>query len=165
VTGRRHLAAPRLPNLTFQTPVSPGVGEIYFDAGLNAAFVFDGTVWQMCQAEREYVFQQQGTLTVKTGTQRLYRDTNMFFTGGLISVTTPPTGANLICDINKNGTTIYTTQGNRPQLGVGTNYAPLATPDIVAFTGGDYITIDVDQVGSTIAGADMVLVLRFMRHQ
>jgi len=37
-------------------------------------------------------------------------------TGGKIEVGTAPTGAALICDIHKNGTTLWTTQGNRPTV-------------------------------------------------
>jgi len=37
-------------------------------------------------------------------------------TGGKIEVGTAPTGAALICDVHKNGTTLWTTQGNRPTV-------------------------------------------------
>jgi len=37
-------------------------------------------------------------------------------TGGKLEVGTAPTGAALICDIHKNGTSLWTTQGNRPKI-------------------------------------------------
>jgi hypothetical protein len=64
-----------------------------------------------------------------------------------------PTGADLIFDVNKNGSTIFTTQANRPKVLAATTVGALAIPDIVAVAAGDVITIDVDQIGSTLAGS------------
>ena len=36
---------------------------------------------------------------------------------------TPPAGAALVVDVNKNGTTIYTNQANRPSIAAGANSA------------------------------------------
>ncbi len=52
-----------------------------------------------------------------------------------------------ICDINKNGTTMYTTQGNRPTIlsADGDNKAIIATlPDVTSITAGDFLSVDVD---------------------
>jgi len=75
---------------------------------------------------------------------------------------TAPTGNSIKCDFNKNGTTIYTTQANRPTIAAGANATvspPL--PDITAFAAGDYLTMDVDQVGSTAAGADLTAMIQY----
>ena len=53
----------------------------------------------------------------------------------------------LVVDLNKNGTTMYTTQANRPTIAAssGDNIVLQATmPDITAVAAGDYLTIDVD---------------------
>lgn len=72
------------------------------------------------------------------------------------SVGTAPTGAALIVDINKNGTTIFTTQANRPTIAVSTTAATMAgNPEIATFAAGDLLSIDVDQVGSTVAGSNL----------
>ena len=67
---------------------------------------------------------------------------------------TAPVGADLQIDINKNGTTIFTTQGNRPIIADGTNSDTSGTPDVTAFSSGDRISVDIDQKGSTTAGGD-----------
>jgi hypothetical protein len=59
-------------------------------------------------------------------------------------------------DVNKNGTTIFTTQANRPTIAIGANTA-LGTPDITALAQNDYLTFDVDQIGSTVAGANLTV--------
>ena len=104
-----------------------------------------------------------GTLVVAAGTARLYLSGNYTLADYRVSVGTAPTGANLIVDINKNGTTIFTTQGNRPTVTAGGNLASTTAPDVTTFAAGDYITIDVDQIGSTVAGADLTIVLRLVR--
>ena len=74
---------------------------------------------------------------------------------------TAPTGADLIADINLNGTTIFTTQANRPTVTAGANTATSGTPDTTSVADGDYITFDIDQVGSTVPGADILFVIYF----
>lgn len=70
-----------------------------------------------------------------------------------------PTGAAAIVDVNKNGNTIFTNQANRPTIAAGTNGSSWMIPDLSTFDGvsGDYFTVDVDQVGSTIPGGDLVV--------
>jgi len=71
-----------------------------------------------------------------------------------IKVDTAPIGADLQVDINKNGTTIFTTQGNRPIISITEFSDTSDTPDITAFAQDDILGISVDQVGSSIAGGD-----------
>lgn len=74
-----------------------------------------------------------------------------------VVVKTAPTGAALIVDVNKNGTTIFTTQGGRPSIAIGNTTDDSDTPDVTALAETDKLTIDIDQVGSTIAGADLTV--------
>lgn len=74
-----------------------------------------------------------------------------------ISVNTPPTGSALIVDVHKNGTTIFTTQANRPQIAVDQYTGQSTTIDVTAWAPGDYLTVEVDQVGSTTPGADLTV--------
>lgn len=69
-----------------------------------------------------------------------------------------PGGADLIVDVNKNGTTIFTTQSKRPQIADGTNSDDSDTPDITSLVEGDRVSVDVDQIGSNTAGGDDLLV-------
>lgn len=74
---------------------------------------------------------------------------------------TGPTGAALIFDINKNGTSIWnSTQANRIQIAAGANYGTQTSFDTTTLAEGDILSIDVDQIGSTVAGNDISVVLR-----
>lgn len=70
---------------------------------------------------------------------------------------TAPVGASIIVDINKNGTTIFTTQDNRPTIADGETVESGTTPDVTSLSEGDYLSLDVDQVGSGTAGADITV--------
>ena len=72
-------------------------------------------------------------------------------------VKTAPTGASIIVDVNKNGTTIFTTQANRPSIAAGATTGDSGTPDVTSLAEGDKLTIDIDQVGSGTAGADLTV--------
>ncbi|HEX6257920.1 MAG TPA: hypothetical protein VFZ48_00405 [Candidatus Saccharimonadales bacterium] len=103
-------------------------------------------------------FSKSGVLFTETGTLRLPIDGTYAIVGVRLMAGTAPTGADIIVDINKNGTTIFTTQANRPTIAAGANSGgPGATPNVTALAAGDYITVDIDQVGSTVAGSDLVV--------
>jgi hypothetical protein len=107
-------------------------------------------------------FTSTGAQTVKTGTARFRFPAAATIIGVSMAINTAPTGASLIADVNKNGTTIFTTQANRPSIAISANAtASPAVPDVTAYAAGDYVTIDVDQVGSTIAGSDLTVHVRY----
>lgn len=84
------------------------------------------------------------------------------FVGARIYALTAPTDASLIVDVHKNGTTFYTTQGNRPTiLTTANDSGDRIAPDVTAIAKGDIITVDVDQVGSTVAGSNLAISLVF----
>lgn len=59
------------------------------------------------------------------------------------------TGGNTIVDVNKNGTTIFTTQPNRPTVAfdAGDNVTEEVTNmDVTSIEGGDILTVDVDEI-------------------
>lgn len=100
-----------------------------------------------------------GTLTVGTGLARVYFNRDITITNVSASVGTAPTGASLIFDVNKSGTTIFTTQGNRPSIAASAYTDLTSIPDVTAVTTSDYLTIDVDQIGSTVAGAHATITI------
>jgi hypothetical protein len=113
--------------------------------------------------EETQTFSYTGTLAVTTGTHRWTAAYDLTIVDARAVVNTQPTGATVIVDVNKNGTTIFTTQANRPTIAVSTNDSGLAVPDVTSYTAGDYIQVDIDQIGSTIAGADLTVMVRFRR--
>lgn len=58
--------------------------------------------------------------------------------------TAPGAGKTLTVDINKNGTTIFTTQGNRPSITETGTTDVSGTPDVVTLAKNDLLTMDVD---------------------
>ena len=103
-------------------------------------------------------FFKSNTLTTTTGTSRLPIDGTYTIVGTRLMVGTAPTGSSIIIDVKKNGTTIYSTQANRPTIAATqTSGGPGATPDVTTLAAGDYLTVDIIQVGSTIAGADLTV--------
>ncbi len=78
-------------------------------------------------------------------------------------VDTAPTGATFIVDVNKNNVSLFTTQGNRPTVAISGQVSTLVLPDITALAVGDRLSIDVDQVGSTIAGSNLSVTVAVKR--
>ena len=77
-----------------------------------------------------------------------------------VDAETGPTGAALILDIKLNGTSLWaTTPANRPQVAAGATSGTQTAFDTASFAAGDYLTIDVAQVGSTVAGQDIAVAL------
>lgn len=74
-----------------------------------------------------------------------------------VVVKTAPTGSTIIVDVNKAGTTIFTTQANRPEIPIGGTTDDSGTPDVTALAEGDKLTIDIDQIGSGTPGADLTV--------
>ncbi len=110
-------------------------------------------------------FSKAGTLAVATGTHRLYAPGEHTWTiaGVRASVGTAPTGASLIVDVNKNGTTIFTTQSNRPEIAISGFTDLSGTIEVNSLASGEYLTVDVDQVGSTVAGSDLTVQILLTR--
>lgn len=109
--------------------------------------------------ERDYSV--EGTLIVSTGVLRLPFKRAATITNVMATVGTAPTGAAILIDVNKNGTTIFTGGTNRPNIAVSTNEDLTAVPAVTAISAGEYLTVDIDQIGSTIAGADLVVTIEY----
>jgi len=58
--------------------------------------------------------------------------------------TAPGAGKTITVDVNKNGTTIFTTQGNRPSITEISTEDESGTPDVVTLTKNDKLTMDID---------------------
>lgn len=95
----------------------------------------------------------------------------MPFNGEIITVTgacgTAPTGAALIYDCNVAGATVFTTQSRRPTFDVGESIIDVDEVNRVAESGlfvyGALVTIDCDQIGSSVAGSDVTLLIHLQR--
>lgn len=79
---------------------------------------------------------------------------------------TAPTGADLIVDVNVEGSTAFSAQTGRPKIVAGQtrgSAVPARTGDPVNVQPGETVTVDVDQVGSTVAGSDLDIVVELVK--
>lgn len=107
------------------------------------------------------VFTVPGTLSVGSGRARFYIPGPITLDNVRVSVGTAPTGSSIIVDVNKNGTTVFSQQGSRPQIFPNQTVVATSTPNITEFTTGDYISVDVDQIGSLNPGGDLSVQIEF----
>lgn len=102
------------------------------------------------------------TTALTTGTAKVtFRMPYAFtLTAVRASVTTAPTGSTLIVDINEGGTTILSTKLSIDATEkTSTTAASAAVISDAALADDAEITVDVDQIGSTIAGAGLKVIL------
>jgi hypothetical protein len=120
----------------------------------------EATGLQWAAPVRYLTLGSSGTLTATAKTARLYVPFACTVTNVAASVGTAPTGASVVADVLLNGTTLWgTNPGSRPTI-TATNYADLTnTPDTTAIAAGDYLTLTIATVGSTIAGADLNVIV------
>lgn len=156
--NKNQLLNARLHNNS-SAPSSPSTGQVYFDTTSGRGFVYNGSAWQALGFAQTISFSYAGNLATGTGTFRWYNRTGArTIVGSWASAATAPATQAAIFDVNKNGTTIYTTQGNRPQVAAAGNGGALtAAPDVTSLADGDYLTIDIDQIGTGTVGADAVV--------
>jgi hypothetical protein len=145
-------------------------GDLYVASADNTvAKLTKGSTGQMLQAQasslawidyqRSQTWSKSGVLTTSTGAFRWYNDTGrtLTFVAARATVGTQPTGATIIVDVNVDGTTIMT--GTKVVIAVSTNTIKQTTFSTTTFADGSYITVDVDQIGSTIAGSDLTVTI------
>lgn len=74
-------------------------------------------------------------------------------------------GTSDIMDVNINGTTVYTTQSNRPTLLLSDTgmWTEAAEPEVQTGSPGDIISLDVDQICTTGSARVKVAILLGMR--
>ena len=111
--------------------------DISFIAGFDAATVKSAVV---AQTYGEMVMARTG-----------------IFEGEVGYIDTVCTGSVLICDVEKNGTSIYST---KPQFAVSTAVMTAGVISTTAFASGDRVTFKVTAIGSTVAGEGVRFMLK-----
>lgn len=117
---------------------------------------------KLLQTARDtYEFSMTGALATKVGGFKVYMEGDYVLDTVRASVGTAPTAGTVVVDVNRNGTTVYTTQANRPTIATSgfTALGGAAAND--TFSAGDYLTVDVDTVGTS--SADLTVVVRLRR--
>lgn len=96
-----------------------------------------------------------------TGKAKIYCEGNYTFESCRISLGTASSSGAVTVDVNKNGTTIYTTQTARPSIAASGTTAVGNSPAVTSFAAGDYLTVDLDAFGT--GAADLTIVVRLRR--
>ena len=151
-------------------PTSPSVNDLYTDSGRT--WRWNGTGWAMLPGpppdiDDWFVIAASDESTdLATGTGKVYF--RMPYAGTLLAVkatvNTAPTGSTLICDINEAGTSVLGTKLSiDASEKTSDTAASAATITDSALANDAEITIDIDQVGSTIAGKGLKVYLKVRR--
>lgn len=161
------------PILTKQTatPANPasGYNKIYFKSDdkaytLTSAGV-EAEVGSGSGAETE-VFIIAGTFPSAATTnlsKTWYAPAACTMTKVDLYVSTAGSGANTTyVDVNKNATTIFSTQGNRPALTTTGTSSVDKVPDVTSLAKGDAVTIDVDAI-TAVAPSDGYILIHYTR--
>lgn len=105
----------------------------------------------------DLTFSIPNTLSVGQGAARWYITEPTVVTNVIATVSSAPVGSNLIFDVNKNGESIFVQQTNRPSIPENEFYTFQNVPDTDLLEAGDYLTVDIDQIGSTMPGEHAVV--------
>lgn len=141
------------------------VGTIYSESGVSDSVIVE--VYEVTDVDNKvesYQFSQGGNLSVTVGSSQLP------ITGGTFSIVsvaarvgTAPVGSNVVVDIKKNGTSIFAAPADRPTIVAGANIATVGSWGNTTLTTDDYVSVDIVQVGSSTAGADLVVPIRLRK--
>lgn len=111
-----------------------------------------------------YVFPVSGVLIVDTDVSPTIIVPNAVTIEKVFAyVKTAPSGADILIDINVNGTSIWAaTQANRVTIPDGASDQAYSQTsfDTSSLSEGDLITMDIDQIGSSTAGSDLTVEIR-----
>jgi len=122
----------------------------------NAIYSYVGGLWRISQATLEVVGEiVWGVSTLTTGVTRGFRPTipkgivDGTLTGWCLKCDTAGNGDTVV-DINLNGTTIFTTQANRPKLTSGQTKSTGTAIDVVDVSSEDDLTLDIDSLPGSV---------------
>ena len=165
LTGHTHTES-EITDLDHDAISIQGVTVSAISPTTDDVLTYDGTRWKPVvlpagsSATRVIGFGYSTTLSGGlTLPVRMHVPWDGTITNVIATVSTAPTVSSIIIDINKNGTTIFTTQANRPTITAGTQDDLSSIPDITALVVNDILTCDIDQVGVS-PGAGLVVQVR-----
>jgi hypothetical protein len=156
--------------ITLKTPSAPTTHTLTFPSAPVAGGLLktDGSgvlSWALASSLATRVqFEWRANGPFQTGTEvdgQLRIPTAMTISSVRLYRKTAGSSGSTIVDLNKNGTTMFTTQANRPTITAasGNNQASSGTlPDVTSVAAGDVLSMDIDQIeGGT--PADCVLII------
>jgi len=160
---------PSLPNALSLTPVEPLFGEAsageyvlslkfnpeHFSissGSLNSIFVPEPGI-------SFFTYRVDGALAVAENVaETLVVSSAITITKITAYVDDPGTAGSTIVDIHKNGTTIFTTQANRPEIAFdGVSLYSSEAPDVVEIDAFDVLTLDIDSIGTSASSLTVTI--------
>jgi hypothetical protein len=118
---------------------------------------YDGTDWINDNLNFEKQYTQTGTLTVGDAGIRWYPSSNISIKNIIARVITAPTGSDVVVSIKVNGSSVQSVT-----ISDGT-YSSLLASTSLSVNYGQYVTIAITQIGSTIAGSNLTVTLNYIR--
>lgn len=139
--------------------------EVFSFISLDGGATWMGWHLSPSPARDDVSYSIGGELTAAAGTMRVYNDSGVdrVITGVRASAGVAPVGAAILVDVNVDGSTVWPTSGDRASIAAGSNVATLAPVDAADgdWPNGSYLTVDVDQIGSSTAGSDLVVTVTY----
>lgn len=148
-------------------PSTPGANKLHIygkdKSGVSALFGINdaGTVFELSEGRPTFLFAITGTLVTGTSLTPIipvHRPLTIIKAFAVVKVA--PVGDDIIIDLNKNGSTIWTTQANRLTIPAGSTTASQSSFNVSTLADEDILTADIDQIGSSTPGADLTIYLR-----
>ncbi len=149
-------------------PSTPGANKIHVyakdKAGIPTIYAINdaGTIYEIAESTPTYLFPVPGPLFVETMAASpipVIRASSITRVFGYVG--TAPVGADIIVNIKKNGSSIWaTTPANRLKILAGAQSGSQTAFDTTTLAQDDILTLDIDQIGSSTAGSDLVVAVK-----
>ena len=137
-------------------------GRLWVDSDTRGLFVYSGSAW-VAVIRAVYTWALNGTVAVGGDLKpQFIAPVACTVLSVYARLDTAPTDASFLMDVEKNGSnSIFNAAGDRITITTGNNEDEAATMHAThaALAAGDHLEFDIDQIGSTIAGADLTLSL------
>lgn len=131
-----------------------GLGSGGFDSDQIVAIISENSSNSGSLDNKTYAY--SGSLSTNTGSKRLYVASSVTLSTVDAYVVTAPSGSGVIIQINKNGSSLGTvTISDGANSSEGNSFS-------TSLVKGDYLTVDINQVGSSTAGANLYTNLNFI---
>lgn len=124
---------------------------------------WDGTKWVLTTAGQAdtpimTLGTFEGDIEALASPFRIYNryGSNRIITEVYLSVATAPTGSAIKVDVQVDGTSIFT-GGSEAQIAISANVGSTTTFANNSWPAGSYLTWEIDQIGSSVPGANLVV--------
>lgn len=148
-------------------PSTPAANKIHLygkdKAGVSTLYAINdaGTDFEISEKHSTFVFSYAGVLMIDTNVCAILVATRALeIVKVYANVKTTPTGAAILVDINKNASTIWSSQADRLTIADGASSGTQTSFNTTALAEGDKLTLDIDQVGTTTTGEDLTIEIK-----